>query len=60
MLHADRGTQNMKQFKQDFRSKAWIPPQPLVGLMGWGQNVKVQNMAILHIKLKGITNTATW
>ena len=35
---------------------------PLSGLMGWDQKVKFQlfqNMVIVHIKLKGITNAAT-
>ena len=35
----------------------------LGGLKGWGQKVKIelfQNMVMLHMKLKGITNAATW
>ena len=38
-----------------------VDPQPL-DPRGWGQKVKIQlfqNMVMLHIKLKGITNTAT-
>ena len=36
---------------------------PLGGLKGWDQKVKVQFfqiMIMLHIKLKGITDAATW
>ena len=36
---------------------------PLGGLKGWGQKLKIQllqNMVMLHIKLKGIKNAATW
>ena len=36
---------------------------PLGGLRGWGQKVQIQsfqNNFMLHIKLKGIRNTATW
>ena len=32
-------------------------------IKGWGQKVKIQffqNMVMLHIKLKGIMNAATW
>ena len=38
-------------------------PDPLGGLKGWDQKVKIQffqNMVMLHIKLKGITDAATW
>ena len=38
-------------------------PDPLGGLKGWDQMVKIQffqNMVMLHIKLKGITDAATW
>ena len=37
------------------------PPSPLP--LGWGKKVKIQlfqNMVMLHIKLKGIMNAATW
>ena len=37
-------------------------PDPLGGLKGWDQKVKIQffqNMVMLHIKLKGITDAAT-
>ena len=36
---------------------------PLGGLRWWGQKLKIQllqNIVMLHIKLKGITNAATW
>ena len=51
----------IKHIKHDFRSKAWV--RPLGGLRGLGQKVKIQlvhNMDMLHIKLKGIRNAATW
>ena len=35
------------------------PPRP----WGWDQKVKIQlfqNMVMLHIKLKGVMNTAAW
>ena len=38
-------------------------PDPLGGIKGWDQKVKIQffqNMVMLHIKLKGITDAATW
>ena len=38
-------------------------PNPLGGLKEWDQKVKIQffqNMVMLHIKLKGITDAATW
>ena len=44
-----------------------IEPRPvpdlLGGLKGWDQKVKIQffqNMIMLHIKLKGITDAETW
>ena len=40
------------------------PPLPRVpNPRGWGQKVEIQlfqNMVMLHIKLKGMTHTATW
>ena len=38
-------------------------PDPLGGLTGWGQNVKIQlfwNMIMLHTTLKGNMNAAKW
>ena len=38
-------------------------PDPLGGLSGWGQNVRIQhfrNMIMLHITLKENMNAATW
>ena len=38
-------------------------PDPMGGLSGLGQNVKIQlfrNMIMLHITLKGNMNAATW
>ena len=38
-------------------------PDPLGGLKGWEQKVKIQsfqNMVMLHIKLNRITDAATW
>ena len=51
-----------KQTKQQHSSKyfACRPPTPTCK---WGQKVKIQlfqNMVMLHIKLNGITNSATW
>ena len=48
---------------QQYGSKyfACRPPSPDRG--GWGQKVKIQlfqNMVMLHIKLKGMTNAATY
>ena len=59
--HADRVTTNMKYIKRDLRSKACV--QPIGWTWGWDQLVKnqlFQNIVMLHIKLKGITNAATW
>ena len=39
------------------------PPPPPPPRRPWGQKVKIQlfqNMVILHIKLKAITNAVTW
>ena len=51
----------MKHIKHDFKSKSW--DRTLGGLRGLGQKVKIQlfqNKAMLHIKLKGITNAGPW
>ena len=36
------------------------PPPPTLRMESIGQNLSFQNMAMLHIKLKGITSAATW
>ena len=36
------------------------PPHPTMGAGSKGQNQKNSEMVLLHIKLKGITNAATW
>ena len=44
-----------------FAHRPPTPPKPWP--LGWGQKVKIQlfqNMVMLHIELKGITNEATW
>ena len=41
----------------------YFAPIPLPIPWGWGQKVKIQlfqNMVMLHIKLKRITNAAAW
>ena len=51
----------MKHIKRDFSLKAGS--DPLGVLRGCGQKVKIQlshNMVVFHIKLKGITNAATY
>ena len=50
----------MKHIKWDFCLKAWVPA-PYVDL-GGGAEAKIQllqNMVMLHIKLKGMTHAAT-
>ena len=50
----------MKHIKRDLDQRH--QSDPLGGLRVWGQKLKIQllqNMVIMHIKLKGITN-ATW
>ena len=52
----------MKHIKHGFRSNPCVY-HPLGGLSGWGQKVKIelfQNTVMLHIKLKRITNAASW
>ena len=58
--HADRGTINKKHIKRDFFYQRCVSV-PLGGLWGSGQKVKnhfLQNIVILHIKLKGIIKAA--
>ena len=61
LSHADRSKIIMKHIKRDLDQRHWS--DPLGGLRGRGQKLKIQllpNMVMLHIKLKGITNAATW
>ena len=62
MSHADRVTINNKHISNAIFDRRAVP-DPLGGLSGWGQNVKIQrfqNMIMLHITLKGNMNAATW
>ena len=48
---------------QQHGSKYFARRPPPTRPWRWGQKVKIllfQNMVMLHIKLKGITNAATW
>ena len=56
LSHAGRGTINIKHIKCDFRSRP--VSHPLGRRRGWVQIQLFQNMVMLHIKLKGITNAA--
>ena len=49
----------MQQHDSKYFAPSPTPPDP----GGWGQKVSIQlfqNMVMLHIRLKGITNAATW
>ena len=37
-----------------------LTPTPTLGMRSKGQNSILQNMVMLHIKLNGSTNAATW
>ena len=59
--HADRVTINKNISNVIFDRRP--VSDPLGGLRGWGQNVKIQlfwNMVRLHIKLNRIKNAETW
>ena len=57
---------NLKEIRKCSSKVANICPEmptPLPRPWGWGQKVKIQlfqNMVMLHIKIKIITNAATW
>ena len=61
ILHSGRGEIDMKHIKQDFSLKAWVR-SPGVDLGGEAEaKIKlVQNLVMLHIKLKLTMLAATW